>query len=131
MIVLRIVTSLVAYFVGNALTFWALAPSTPGGGQAFTASLIAIVGGIAAAIGAWWLPMWKGKSSIAPATLAYVAKGALIVGGIGFCGGFFGPMILAPGANQGPMLGIFITGPIGLVVGGIGGCLYAFTRPER
>jgi hypothetical protein len=75
--------------------------------------------------------MWKGRASIAPSMLAYVTKGALIVGVIGFCGGFFGPMIFAPGANQGPMLGIFITGPLGLVVGGIGGCLYAFTRPGR
>jgi hypothetical protein len=24
-----------------------------------------------------------------------------------------------------------VTGPIGLVVGGIGGCLYALTRPGR
>jgi hypothetical protein len=34
-------------------------------------------------------------------------------------GGFLGPMILAPEANQGPLLGIFITGPLGLVVGAI------------
>ena len=39
----------------------------------------------------------------------------------GFVPGFFGPMLLAPGANQGPLLGILITGPIGLFVGlGVG-----------
>ena len=42
---------------------------------------------------------------------------ALLVGAIAFALGFFGPMIVTPGANQGPMLGIFITGPIGFVVG--------------
>jgi len=42
---------------------------------------------------------------------------ALLVGAITFALGFFGPMILTPGANQGPMLGIFITGPLGFVVG--------------
>jgi 4-hydroxybenzoate polyprenyltransferase len=42
---------------------------------------------------------------------------ALLVGGIGFALGFFGPMIFAPGANQGPMLGIFITGPLGFLAG--------------
>jgi hypothetical protein len=42
---------------------------------------------------------------------------ALFVGGIAFLIGFVGPMILAPGANQGPLLGIFITGPLGLLVG--------------
>jgi hypothetical protein len=40
---------------------------------------------------------------------------------IGFIPGFFGPMLFAPGANQGPLLGILITGPIGMVIGlGIG-----------
>jgi hypothetical protein len=42
---------------------------------------------------------------------------AALLGGIGFAAGFFGPMILAPEANQGPMLGIFITGPAGVAVG--------------
>ena len=46
---------------------------------------------------------------------------AVIVGGIGFLLGFIGPMVLTPGANQGPMLGIFITGPIGFLVGFIWG----------
>jgi hypothetical protein len=41
----------------------------------------------------------------------------LVVGGVGFALGFFGPMIFAPDANQGPMLGIFITGPLGFLVG--------------
>ena len=40
---------------------------------------------------------------------------ALLLGGIGFAAGFFGPMLLAPEANQGPLLGIFITGPAGFV----------------
>ena len=46
-----------------------------------------------------------------------ILRWAIVVGGIGFVLGFFGPMLLAPGANQGPMLGIFITGPLGAVLG--------------
>jgi hypothetical protein len=42
---------------------------------------------------------------------------ALLLGGIGFAAGFFGPIVFAPGANQGPLLGIFITGPAGFVLG--------------
>ena len=42
---------------------------------------------------------------------------ALVVGGIGFAAGFFGPMLFRPEANQGPLLGIFITGPAGFFVG--------------
>jgi hypothetical protein len=56
--------------------------------------------------------------------------GALIVGGIGFVGGFFGPLVLAPDANQGPLLGIFITGPLGAILGAIGGAIYSVaSRP--
>jgi len=54
---------------------------------------------------------------------------ALIVGGLGFAGGFFGPMILTPEANQGPMLGIFITGPIGFLVGLTYGVIREWLRP--
>ena len=57
--------------------------------------------------------------------IASAFRGALIVGGIGFCAGFFGPMVFAPDANQGPLLGIFITGPLGALLGAIGGIVYA------
>lgn len=50
-----------------------------------------------------------------------VLKWSSLLGGIGFAAGFFGPMIFAPQANQGPMLGIFITGPAGFVGGAIVG----------
>lgn len=41
----------------------------------------------------------------------------LIVGGTGFAAGFLGPVIFAPGANQGPLVGILISGPGGAVLG--------------
>jgi len=46
-----------------------------------------------------------------------VLRTAMVVGGVAFAAGFFGPILLAPGANQGPLLGIFITGPLGFAVG--------------
>jgi hypothetical protein len=60
-----------------------------------------------------------------------VLLGALLVGGVSFCAGFFGPILFAPGANQGPMLGIFITGPLGFVAGAIGGAVYWHVRRRR
>jgi hypothetical protein len=54
--------------------------------------------------------------------------GALVVGAVGFAGGFFGPMLLTPGANQGPLLGLLITGPLGAIVGAIGGFIYWLLR---
>jgi len=56
--------------------------------------------------------------------LLKVLRPALKWGGVAFAVGFIGPMILAPGANQGPMLGIFITGPLGF----LGGLVYGFAR---
>ena len=42
------------------------------------------------------------------------------VGGIAFALGFFGSFVLYPGSNLAPLLGIFITGPVGFVAGGSG-----------
>ena len=56
--------------------------------------------------------------------------GAVILGGVGFCLGFFGPIIFTPEANQGPLLGIFITGPLGALVGAIGGSIAAAVRKK-
>ncbi|RAZ80106.1 MULTISPECIES: hypothetical protein [Mesorhizobium] len=44
-------------------------------------------------------------------------KWGAILGAIGFLGGFVGPVIFTPEANQGPLLGIFITGPLGFILG--------------
>lgn len=43
----------------------------------------------------------------------------IIFGGIGFCAGFFGPLVFAPDANQGPLVGILLSGPGGVVLGAI------------
>jgi hypothetical protein len=67
---------------------------------------------------------WRYTASDHPGFALSVGVGAVIVGSIGFVGGFFGPLIFAPDANQGPMLGIFITGPLGALVGGVGGGIY-------
>ncbi|MGH7632068.1 MAG: hypothetical protein ACREOF_22255 [Gemmatimonadales bacterium] len=51
---------------------------------------------------------WMSNRTIVP---------ALTGGGIGFALGFFGPMLLDPSSGNGPLLGIFITGPLGFVAG--------------
>lgn len=49
---------------------------------------------------------------------------ALTLGAVGGAAGFFGPMILNPDANQGPMLGLFITGPGGAIAGAVLGFFF-------
>lgn len=45
--------------------------------------------------------------------------GAALLGAAGFAAGFFGPLVLNPDANQGPLVGILITGPGGIIVGAV------------
>jgi hypothetical protein len=71
---------------------------------------------------------WRGMSVETPGVLGITMAWAGIVGAVGFCGGFFGPMVLAPEANQGPLLGLFITGPLGFVAGAIGGLIHGLRR---
>ena len=62
---------------------------------------------------------WKGENALGF---------GLFVGIVAFALGFFGPMLLAPGANQGPMLGIFITGPAGVAGGVVWGLVRSLRR---
>ena len=75
--------------------------------------------------------VWRGTAEPSPGFATAVAMGGVITGAVGFIGGFFGPMILAPGANQGPLLGLFITGPLGFVTGAVGGGIYWHMRQRR
>ncbi len=70
----------------------------------------------------------KGNRSASRRRIWIAFMGGMVLGGIGFAGGFFGPMMLTPDANQGPLLGIFITGPAGFVLGTALGWVYASTR---
>lgn len=74
----------------------------------------------------WWFAIWGWKA--VRARLKWALVGGIVVGGIGFIIGFFGPLIWAPDANQGPLLGIFITGPIGFVVGAVLGAILGKPR---
>lgn len=52
----------------------------------------------------------------------------VLVGAIGFALGFFGLMILDPSSGNGPLLGIFITGPGGFMVGTLWGLLGEYQK---
>jgi hypothetical protein len=65
-----------------------------------------------------------------PTILSRVARSAglcaLVLGAVGFACGFVGPIALSPDANQGPLLGIFISGPAGALLGAILGIIVGF-----
>jgi hypothetical protein len=82
---------------------------------------------LAAGIGVFF---WKKSGKISDSHATNVLLGGIVVGGIGFISGFFGPIIFNPSSNQGPMLGIFITGPVGFLVGLIGGGIYGLIKKK-
>lgn len=45
--------------------------------------------------------------------------------------GFLGPIVFMPEANQGPLLGIFVTGPFGLVNGLLVGTAWVALIPSQ
>ena len=74
---------------------------------------------------------WKRLGSVPKGLVSSIFLGAIMLGSIGFCAGFFGPIILTPGANQGPLLGIFITGPLGFLLGSLCGLAYWLTKGRK
>jgi len=127
MIILRVLALPLGYLVANQVSFLVLSSLI---GDPFSASVLAVLAGLAGAVALWKLPVWQGRASLGDVVLAEILKWAVIVGAAGFCLGFFGPMLLAPDANQGPLLGIFITGPLGAVAGAIGGYVAGRRRPR-
>jgi len=59
-----------------------------------------------------------------PARRVSLARWVITLGGAGFLSGFIGPIVLNPDANQGPLLGLFITGPGGALAGLVLGVLF-------
>ena len=68
----------------------------------------------------------KSRASSEPmSSISCALYGSIVMGAVGFSAGFFGPLLLSPGANQGPLLGIFITGPAGVLFGALGGIIWS------
>jgi hypothetical protein len=120
--VTRGVLAVLAFF-GSYFIVWLLTLLMPFGGQEWLGSLVALAASIYVA-----RQVWQGTAGDSTSVAVMAGLGAVILGGVGFVAGFFGPMIFAPGANQGPMLGLFITGPAGVVIGAITGAMYARRR---
>lgn len=76
-----------------------------------------------ALLAAWFA--WKLVAGEKTGVVVAVISGALILGGLCFTIGFLGPMAFAKDTSQGPLIGIFIAAPLGVILGAIGGYVYA------
>ena len=113
-------------FVGVGIFSWAILALLLPASLAWIVSIFSFAAAIAAA-----LYVWRRLETAGQGLFMTVVRWAAIAGGVGFCGGFFGPMIFVPESNQGPMLGILITGPAGFLAGGIAGLIYGLWRKSH
>lgn len=60
-----------------------------------------------------------------------VAGIAIAFGAIGFALGYFGPVVIAPGIGHGHLFALFVTGPLGVLVGLVVGALREVGRGRR
>jgi hypothetical protein len=74
---------------------------------------------------------WQHTAWASPGLAICTLLGGIVMGAIGFSAGFFGALIFHPEANQGPLLGIFFTGPLGFLAGAAGGATYWRMRSKR
>ena len=63
-----------------------------------------------------------------PSDFARVVLWTVGVAVVSFLAGFFGPVWFGPESPQGPLLGIFITGPVGAAVGSVIGLLLSMRQ---
>jgi hypothetical protein len=124
-LVIAVVATCVAYFVMLRLV-------TPLFFDAGTPARARIMPSLVGAIGVGFLA-WLLVGKLPQEAAAAMGTGALIGGAVGFFGGYFGPMLFSPDSNQGPLIGLFITGPLGVPLGAIVGLFvwYRSTKPRR
>ena len=78
----------------------------------------------------WW---WRALGGARPNVRSRIETSwriGWIAGAAGLALGVVGPLVVAPGASLGPLLGILITGPGGFVLGALAGAL-AGNRTHR
>lgn len=88
------------------------------------AMMILAIPTLASAMLAGWAA-WKLVSGDHIHPVAAIASGGLILGGLCFIVGFLGPMAIGKDTGQGPLVGIFIATPVGVILGALAGYAYA------
>jgi hypothetical protein len=127
-IVTRIAATLISGVAALYFVFWFGIPLT------FLLHFPLWIGSIASflvAAGVAWY-VWTLTASFQASLARSVLLGALVVGAIGFSAGFFGPLLFMPSgrANVGPIWAI-ITGPVGFILGAVGGLVHWYAREGR
>lgn len=105
---------IVLFFISTLLTITTSSPAWLSTALSFTC----------AALAAWFT--WKLAAGERTGATVAVISGALILGGLFFTVGFLGPMAISQDTSQGPMIGLFIAAPLGVIIGAVCGYVYVF-----
>jgi hypothetical protein len=120
---LRLFAVVIVFLATIFFVFWLPLSLIPLGEKMWLRNSVSL---IVACRAGWYI--WNKSASMPGKFMTCILSGAGMVGAIGFILGFWGPIVFTPGANQGPLLGIFITGPLGFLLKGIGGVVYWLIR---
>lgn len=67
--------------------------------------------------------------------LGWSIAGALLLGAVGLIVGFFGPLlvgvVVGSQANLGPLWGIFVLGPVGVLLGAVAGLFLGLKKARN
>ena len=78
----------------------------------------------------WWFAL-RGHRPSSRERMVHALCGGCLLGALGGVGGFLGPLFWDPGANQGPLLGIVVTGPAGFGIGALLGAFFKELAPPQ
>jgi hypothetical protein len=126
---IRIVVTLISGVATLYFVFWFAIPST------FWLHFPFWIGSLGslliAAVVAWYV--WTLTASFQASLARSVLLGALVAGAIGFSAGFVGPLLFMPSgtATVGPIVWAIITGPVGFILGAVGGAAHWYAREWR
>jgi len=126
LILVRIVLGFLGFVTSWFISYWIYFASYDLAGSPFLGRGVPFLLGIGVAIF-----ILAATEHLQHGLLSSIVLGAVALGSIGFVAGFFGPMILDPGASQGPLLGLLMTGQGGFLLGGPLGALWWWIRQRR
>ena len=115
-------------FTFMALRFFRNLRHDPAGGLMVYG--VPILASATVALLCWWFAL-RGHHDESREVMRMGCLGGFAVGGIGFLAGFIGPLVVAPDAAQGPLLGILITGPLGFVAGTVCGVIFGVLKRRK
>lgn len=125
--IIRIIVAIIIFVATYTFTFY-----IPGALIAFKYSWLPyVVAFLLSGIATWYYWTKSSEDNANKSIGDMMLKGGFLIGSISFILGFAGPMIFMPESNQGPLLGLFFTGPIGFVLGLVSGGIFGIIKKRK